>query len=51
MVKISETSKPVAVYNHEDLRGLIHNRISPTSPTSEDDDASEDDTDVTEDSY
>ncbi len=30
MVKMSETSKPVAVYNHDDLRGLIRSRITPT---------------------
>ena len=51
MLKISETSKPFAVYNHGHLRGLIRNIISLTSRTSQYcDDASEDDIDVIGDS-
>ena len=44
MVKINETSRPVVVYNHSDLRSLIHSKITPISE--EEDDFSEDSTEV-----
>ena len=30
MVKLSETSKPVAICNHDDLRSFIHSRVMST---------------------